>query len=127
MELGSFGVPAMRTFLFAIGRVLIGVWCAVAAHAGFINLRWDRSSTADLAFYRVYLRDESGGFQVVKETPYEGIRLTDLAGGQAYYVTIRSVNRVGLESENSPEARVEVPRTPLEVSISAFSEERLQY
>ncbi|MFZ9854725.1 MAG: Ig-like domain-containing protein, partial [Limisphaerales bacterium] len=114
----------MRAFLFGFGRFLIAIAFATAATAGSINLSWDHSVGGERAFYRVYLGERSGVYRAVRQTPWNQERIGGLRGGQTYYVTVRSVNNLGIEGENSPEIRVELPLEKLAVSVSASSSER---
>ncbi|MEN9732262.1 MAG: putative b-glycosidase, glycoside hydrolase family 8 protein, partial [Verrucomicrobiota bacterium] len=111
----------MRNILLWIGRFLVAVVLTTAANAGSIKLKWDHSVGGEGAFYRVYLGDQPGTYKVAVNTPMAHARIDGLLGGRAYYVTVRSVNSVGLESENSPEIRVELPEEKLSVAVWATS------
>ena len=114
----------MRTFVSRVGWFLAAVAFATVANAGFIQLRWDHAAGGERAFYRVYLGEQPGIYKAVQETPWDHARLDGLLGGRAYYVSVRSVNFLGLESENCPEIRVELPVEKLSLAVSASSAER---
>jgi sulfur relay (sulfurtransferase) complex TusBCD TusD component (DsrE family) len=117
----------MRAFLFGFGWFLNAIAFATAATAGSIKMSWDHSVGGNRAFYRVYLREQSGVYNVVRQTPWNQERIRGLRGGQVYYVTVRSVNDIGLESESSPEVRVELPLEKLATTVSASSSERMYW
>ncbi|MFM7815784.1 MAG: hypothetical protein ACKPGI_02325, partial [Verrucomicrobiota bacterium] len=113
----------MITFLCRIGCFLVAALIANVATAGFIDLKWDHSDAPTRAFYRVYIGDQPGDYRAVTETPWNWARITNLEGGKTYYVSVRSVNSVGIESENSPEIRVDLPMPPFALTVTASSDQ----
>jgi len=113
----------MITFLCRSGRFLVAALIANVATAGFIDLKWDHSDAPTRAFYRVYVRDQLGEYKAVTETPWNEARINSLEGGRTYYFSVRSVNGVGIESENSPEIRVDLPMPPFNLRVAASSDQ----
>ncbi len=113
----------MITFLCRSGRLLLAALITNVATAGFIDLKWDHADSPTRAFYRVYIGDQPGDYKAVTETPWNGARINSLEGGRTYYVSVRSVNNVGIESENSPEIRVDLPIPPFALTVTASSDQ----
>ncbi len=112
----------MRTFISAIVRLLTAVVFVSTVTGDSVQLKWDPGLGGNRAFYRVYMGDQPGAYQAVLETPWEQARINGLKGGQSYYVTVRSVNSVGMESDGSPEIRIDLPPNPFAVTVTASSE-----
>jgi Bacterial Ig domain len=112
----------MRTLLSIIGQFLIAVIFVTVANAESFEIKWDPAG-GNRAFYRVYVGEQPGVYRAVKETPWTGAKITGLQGGRTYYVTVRSVNGVGIESENGPEIQVDLPNPPIALSVVPASEQ----
>ena len=128
----------LATLLAVAAMVCVSTW----SYAGQVTLAWDRNSSANLAGYRIYYKQDSSG------TPYNGtglslgkspvdiplsklsdvnnprLILTGLTAGKRYYFVATAYDKYGNESSYSNEVSKVVPTSDLDSDHDGLTDAR---